>query len=112
VADRLEVLREYRVRIVPGSESSPIGPDDLGRRSKFGGVPDEVQAGGSDKLVCPQCHLKMSLVAQTASFEHNDENNPNRRDYRKQHFMFGDVGMMYVWFCFDCLVPFATMDCY
>jgi len=54
----------------------------------------------------------MSFVAQIDSFEHNDENNPNRRDYGKQHFMFGDVGMIYVWFCFDCLVPFATMDCY
>jgi hypothetical protein len=54
----------------------------------------------------------MSFVAQIDSFEHNEENNPNRKDYGEQHFMFGDVGMIYVWFCFDCLAPFATMDCY
>jgi hypothetical protein len=29
-----------------------------------------------------------------------------------KQFMFGDVGMIYVWFCFDSMKPLATMDCY
>ena len=27
-------------------------------------------------------------------------------------FMVGDVGMIHVWFCFQCLTPQASMECY
>jgi hypothetical protein len=46
------------------------------------------------------------------SSEHKSSENPIAKDYGEQQFMFGDVGMIYVWFCFDCLTPLATMDCY
>jgi hypothetical protein len=35
-----------------------------------------------------------------------------RDDHGLQQFMFGDVGMIYVWFCFQCLTPQASMECY
>lgn len=46
------------------------------------------------------------------SFEFNGENNPNRKNYGDEQFMFGDVGMIYVWFCFNCLTPHATTEGY
>lgn len=54
----------------------------------------------------------MHFIAQIDSFEHKIAGNPYAKDYDEQQFMFGDVGMIYVWFCFDCLSPLATMDCY
>jgi hypothetical protein len=110
--DRPEVLREYRVKIIPVSESKPLGERDLGQRTKFGGLPDEVQPGGPEKLTCPGCHKKMHFVAQIDSFEFTDESNPNRKEFGDTQFMFGDVGMIYVWFCFECLTPYSTMECY
>ena len=76
--------------------------------------PDEIQRGDDDEdgKACPQCFGKMHFVAQIDSFEHNDENNPNRKDYADAQFMFGDVGMIYVWFCFNCLTPQATLESY
>jgi hypothetical protein len=35
-----------------------------------------------------------------------------QKKYGDEQFMFGDIGMIYVWFCFDCLEPLRTMDCY
>jgi hypothetical protein len=61
---------------------------------------------------CPECYTKMHFVGQIDSFEYNGKNNPNRKDYGQAEFMFGDVGMIYVWFCFECLKPHATMECY
>jgi hypothetical protein len=114
--DLPEVLREYRVRIVPLDRAGPQPkyPQNLGRRTKFGGSPDEIQRGDDDEdgKACPQCFGKMHFVAQIDSFEHNDENNPNRKDYADAQFMFGDVGMIYVWFCFNCLTPQATLESY
>jgi hypothetical protein len=52
------------------------------------------------------------FIAQIDSFEFKGEENPNAKEHGDVHFMFGDVGMIYVWFCFDCLKPLATMDCY
>jgi hypothetical protein len=73
MSDIPEILREYRVKIVPADKAEP---------------------------------------GQIDSFEFNGKDNPNRKDHGDTQFMFGDVGMIYVWFCFDCLEPLATMDCY
>jgi len=53
----------------------------------------------------------MHFVAQLDSFEFNGENNPNRKDYGDEQFMFADVGMIYVWFCFNCATPTASLEC-
>jgi len=115
MSDRPDILREYRVTVVPAEEAGPRArePDDLGLRTKFGGEPDAIQGGGDDgEKTCPQCFRRMHFVAQIDSFEFNGENNPNRKDYGDEQFMFGDVGMIYVWFCFNCLTPHAAIECY
>jgi hypothetical protein len=114
MADRPDILREYRVRIIPAERAGPQPryPANLGRRTKFGGVPDAIQPEADLVKRCPKCHSPMHFVAQLDSFEFNGDNNPNRRDYGGEHFMFGDVGMIYVWFCFHCLTPHASLECY
>jgi hypothetical protein len=115
MSKRPDILREYRVRVIPAERSGPQPkyPDNIGLRTKFGGVPDLIQSGGEDAEVrCPQCFALMTFVAQIDSFEYNGENNPNRRDYGDEQFMFGDAGMIYIWFCFECMLPHASVECY
>jgi hypothetical protein len=52
----------------------------------------------------------MQFIAQIDSLEHKADGNPRSRDYGDQHYMFGDVGMIYVYFCFACLEPHTTMQ--
>jgi len=55
----------------------------------------------------------MTFVAQIDSVEHDWASNPHRVDALSddQKWMFGDVGMIYVFFCFDCLQPHAEFEC-
>jgi hypothetical protein len=112
MSDLPDNLREYRVRIIPAERAGqqPKYPDNLGSRTKFGGIPDAIQVGDDEEKRCPQCFGPLTFVAQIDSFEFNGENNPNRRDYGDEQFMFGDVGMIYVWFCFQCLTPQASLE--
>jgi hypothetical protein len=109
-----DILREYFVKIIPAAKAGPQPeyPDDLGLRTKFGGLPHGVQSGDEIKARCPKCTKRMHFVGQIDSFEFNGKNNPHRKEYREAHFMFSDVGIIYVWFCFKCLKPLATMESY
>jgi hypothetical protein len=103
-------LREYDVTITPHKPGPRLAyPDNLGLRTKFGGEPDAIQ-GPVAKPKCPDCSSNMSFVGQIDSFEHDAKQNPNRRPVmaRDQHFMFCDVGLIYVWYCFGCNRPSAT----
>jgi hypothetical protein len=59
---------------------------DIGTRHKLGGMPDLIQESQWPR--CPACDEDMSSVAQIDSV--NDE------------FLFGDCGMIYVFYCFAC----------
>ena len=114
MSDTPERLREYRLTAAPlcddDVELDGSDPNQLGLRSKLGGDPTFIQGG---KLPdCPDCGNPMRFVAQIDSIEHDWHTNPNARDYSDQHFMFGDVGMIYVFFCYDCLTPTCSLDCY
>jgi hypothetical protein len=111
MTDPPEVLCEYRVKIVPAAEAEPLGLKDLGVRTKFGGVPDEIQSGGQTGIRCAGCNKRMHFIGWIDSFEFHGKENPNARKYGDEQFMFGDVSMIYVRFCFDCLEGLATMDC-
>ena len=105
-------LREYRIRfeLVPeGDHAYPPGRENLGLRSKLGGDPNWVQ--GDDTPACPQCGEPMSFVGQIDSIEHKEDHNPHRQEYREQDFMFGDVGVIYVFFCFDCSETKSVFQC-
>jgi hypothetical protein len=98
-------LNEYRVtleRVKRGERPVPLDyPDNLGTRTKFGGKPDWIQVDETPE--CPQCGESMYFVAQIDSIEHENRHNPLMRNPPKHiDFMFADVGMIYVFYCFDC----------
>ncbi len=66
----------------------------LGQRSKFGGNPDWIQNDETPKCDC--CKKKMEFVAQLDSIDYTGFAQKNTE------YMFGDVGMIYVFFCKDC----------
>lgn len=105
MSDLPKILREYRVKIIPAEDvaAPPAYPANLGFRTKFGGHPDLIQSMDDDDRICKKCFQPLQFIAQIDSFE---------SDFPDPQFMFGDVGMIYVWFCFACYTPYATMDCY
>ncbi len=99
-----------------GETAYPIG-DEIpdyeyhGRRTKLGGGPDWVQ---NDRVpVCEGCKKKMTFVAQIDSVEHQWETNPHSvpASSKDQKWMFGDVGMIYVFFCLDWLETKSVFQC-
>jgi uncharacterized protein YwqG len=111
----MKKLREYKVvltKCAPGEHAiDPDSVDNFGQRTKLGGEPDWEQ--GDEHPDCPSCGTPMSFVAQIDSIEHWARKNPNGRDPLKkdQDFMFGDVGIIYVFFCFDCLESKSAFQC-
>ena len=109
---RLSELRVELERVRPGDRAARLEyPDNLGRRTKFGGEPEWIQ--GDETPICPECETALVFVAQIDSVEHDAPGNPLRRDaLTDQDYMFGDVGMIYVFFCYDCCQPAAIHQCY
>src|SRR5687768_11975734 len=101
-------LNEYRVsleRVRRGERAVPQEyPEYIGRRTKLGGKPSWIQ--GDQTPECPSCGDTMYFVAQIDSIEHRSDHNPLMQDPPKHiDFVFSDVGMIYVFYCFDCCVP-------
>ncbi|MBE7686613.1 DUF1963 domain-containing protein [Tenacibaculum piscium] len=69
-------------------------PENIGKRTKFGGTPEWIQ--NKEDIQCKSCKSEMSFVSQVDSFDFTGEINENKE------FMFGDCGMIYIFFCFDC----------
>lgn len=88
-------LTEYRVRLerVPEGITAITAPypENLGLRTKLGGKPDWVQADETPH--CRLCQEAMSLVAQIDSID------AGRQD---GEYVFGDAGMLYVFYCLGC----------
>jgi hypothetical protein len=86
-------------------------PDNLGLRTKLGGVPDWIQEDQTPD--CDLCRGEMIFVGQIDSIEHDSGKNPLRKDcLGHQDYMFGDVGMIYVFFCFECCKSASVFQCY
>lgn len=104
----MKTLPEFRVtltRLKGGETAYPTeGPhyEYHGQRTKLGGAPDWDQH--DETPMCAECDQPMTFVAQIDSVEHDWKSNPHAVDSRSddQNWMFGDVGMIYVFFCFDC----------
>lgn len=119
----MKTLPEFRVtltRMKKDETADPIGDeiplyDHLGRRTKLGGEPDWDQ--GEDVPVCEGCKKKkkkkMTFVAQIDSVEHQSKSNPHSVSAlsKDQKWMFGDVGMIYVFFCFGCGETKSVFQC-
>jgi hypothetical protein len=111
-ANQLPEIRVVLERVLPGERAVALDyPDNLGMRTKLGGAPDWIQ--NDDTPHCDQCDTLMTFVAQIDSIEHDNRHNPLRRDCMgQQDYMFGDVGMIYVFFCRECGNPSAVQQCY
>ncbi|MCZ7647075.1 MAG: YwqG family protein [Planctomycetota bacterium] len=73
----------------------------MGLRTKLGGKPDWEQ--GDEYPNCPDCKEEMVFIAQIDSIEHESEYNPlSKSALGHQDYMFCDVGMIYVFYCFGC----------
>lgn len=108
-------LNEYRVkleRVKRGERAVPLDyPENLGLRTKLGGKPDWIQSDETPD--CPECGDTMYFVAQIDSIEHQSKHNPlMKRPPKHIDFMFGDVGMIYVFYCFDCMELESVQQCY
>ena len=105
-------LREYRISFEPvPTGQKAIDPSAEGLRSKLGGDPDWVQ--GDERPDCPACGGRMMFIGQLDSMEHDSPKNPHRIDCLsdQQQFVFGDVGMIYVFLCENCNEASAVMQC-
>ncbi len=84
---------------------------NLGQRTKLGGKPDWIQC--EDVPECDECERRMTFVGQIDSIEHDSEHNPHRKNaLGKRDYMFGDVGLIYVFYCFHCLEAKAFLQSY
>jgi hypothetical protein len=105
-------LREIRVKLEPlppGHLAVPLPYPGL--RTKLGGEPDWIQ--GDYTPECPDCGKEMVLIAQIDSVDNDSPENPLAMDsLNHEDFMFGDVGMIYVFYCYDCLQPGCVHQCY
>jgi hypothetical protein len=88
-----------------------IDRNQLGLRSKLGGNPDWEQT--DETPYCPHCKEELTFVGQIDSIEHDAPNNPHRVDSLSgdQDYMMGDVGLIYVFFCFDCCHSTTVFQC-
>ena len=106
-------LREYRIKFqkMPSGKKAVPDPNKLGVRSKLGGEPDWVQYPEVPK--CRKCKQPMMFVAQIDSMEHDEPHNPHAigASSGRQHYMFGDVGMIYVFMCFGCMETKSVVQC-
>jgi hypothetical protein len=68
--------------------------EGVGRRHKLGGVPDWLQA--PDIPVCPECQVTMTFYGQLDSLGGS--------------FCLADVGMIYVFVCFDCFTTKSVLQ--
>jgi uncharacterized protein YwqG len=106
-------LREFRMKFERVSDGetaySPDHDEALGFRSKLGGKPDWDQGDQTPK--CSGCQKPMRFIAQIDSIEHSVGKNPHRQEFFEQEYMFGDVGMLYVFFCYDCMETKSVFQC-
>ena len=96
---------------MPRGKKAVPDPDKLGVRSKLGGEPDWVQVPEVPK--CRECKQPMTFIAQIDSIEHDERHNPHAIDCLsgQQQYMFGDVGMIYVFMCFGCMETKSIVQC-
>lgn len=111
-ARQLPEIRVILQRVPPSKRAVLLDyPDNLGLRTKFGGEPDWIQ--GDETPRCDFCGELMTFIAQIDSIEHDNRHNPPRRDcLGHKDYMFGDVGMIYVFYCFECGQPACLMQCH
>jgi hypothetical protein len=108
-------LPEIRVcleGVPPGQSAVPLDyPDSRGCRTKLGGEPDWVQNDNTPECSC--CGQAMTFVAQIDSIAEGPWHTYRHHKYLDaKGYMFGDVGMIYVFFCYECLQADCVFQCH
>ena len=108
-------LREYKVKLTPckpgeHAVKDPQDPSNDGLKTKLGGTPDWIQDDEWHR--CTECKAPMTFVGQIDSFEVENKKNPNSHPAGKQDFMWGDVGMIYVFYCVGCAQASGVVQYY
>lgn len=108
----VEILPEFRVELSRKVAANLPHYEMHGRRTKLGGKPDWEQ-NCDETPRCRGCKRAMTFVAQIDSVEHDGRSNPHAVDAisPNQKWMLGDVGMIYVFFCFKCLQTKSVFQC-
>lgn len=86
-------LKEFKIEFSAQLDDLEY-PDNLGKRSKLGGEPQWIQE--EEVVYCSSCKDEMKFVCQLDSIDYTGFVNSN------VEYMFGDVGMIYTFFCFSC----------
>ena len=81
-------------------------PTENGSRSKCGGEPWWVQE--DETPACRGCGADCTFIMQIDSFEHQPS---NALRSATRDFMFADVGMIYLFYCFECNQPESVFQC-
>lgn len=96
------MLREAKISFEFGSEvEAQDYPSNLGSRSKLGGMPNWIQPAEIPR--CASCKQSMTFILQLDSIDYGQDD---------AQYMFGDVGMIYIFFCFRCCKPLALFQSY
>lgn len=96
-----KVLPELKVTLTRCKPNESFNYPE-GQRTWLGGYPEWQQ--GTETPRCESCEKRMTFVGQIDSVEHEYANNPlAKKAGVDQDYMFGDVGTIYVFFCFECL---------
>jgi hypothetical protein len=83
--------------LTPEAAASPgfqWAPDEVGTRHRLGGKPEAVQP--VEYPSCSECKNVMTFYGQLDSLS--------------DAYCIGDVGLVYVFLCFDCLTAEAVVD--
>ena len=94
----MKTIPEIKLKLIPKSTDTKIGFKyaDHVNESKIGGHPDWIQ--DDETPICPSCKKKMVFFAQLDSI--NDK------------IIIGDLGMIYVFYCFECMESDSLVQFY
>ena len=79
-------------------------PDNLGKRTKLGGKPEWIQ--DPEVPLCMSCQKNMIFISQLDSIDYGEDID------KTTEYIFGDMGMIYTFFCFDCLDTKSVFQTY
>jgi uncharacterized protein YwqG len=95
-----KVLREVKVILEELKKGDKLKldkpPKTEGKNTKLGGEPTWIQEKAV--MTCPHCKEEMTFVGQVDSFS--------------EEYMFGDMGLIYIFFCFTCSEAEAISQTY
>lgn len=108
----VDTLPELKVKLSLESNRKMLGREArkraVGNRTKFGGSPDWIQNDATP--VCTCCKKAMTFIGQIDSLS-VAENALGQALKERGSYMFGDAGMVYVFWCGKCNTTGSVLQC-